>query len=102
MKNIFKNAYFGKIYKTKDGRKTVFYNHHNGMARLRANYVTMILEGQESIYRWYYDGTAADHQEHLDIVSEWDDEDISTNSPKLTPWQESFFNGTHYNGDVLD
>lgn len=71
MNNIFKNAYFGKPYMTRDGRRAVFYNHHNGYAREKANYVTMILEGQESIYRWYYDGTAADHQEHLDIVSEW-------------------------------
>lgn len=73
MTNIFKNACFGKAYKTRDGRKAVFYNHHNGYAREKANYVTMILENQESIYRWYYDGTATDYQEHLDIVSEWNE-----------------------------
>lgn len=84
MNNIFENAYFGKSYKTKDGRKAVFYNHHNGSARARANYVTMILEGQESIYRWYYNGVAAEHQEHLDIVSEWQEEPFgNTSNAKL-------------------
>lgn len=73
MNNIFENAYFGKPYRTKNGRKAVFYNHHNSHAREKARYVTMILEGQESIYKWYYDGTAADCQEHLDIVSEWEE-----------------------------
>lgn len=80
MENIFKNAYLGKAYKTRDGHKAVFYNHHNSYVRERANYVTMILEDHESIYRWYYDGTAADYQEHLDIISEWEDE---TNEEEL-------------------
>lgn len=80
MKNIFENAYLGKAYKTRDGRKVIFYNHHSASAREHAKYVTMILEGQESIYRWYYDGTALDYQEHLDIVSEWEE---SINKEKL-------------------
>lgn len=74
MENMFENAYIGKAYRTRDGRKAIFYNHHDAFAREGAKYVTMILEGEESIYRWRYNGTAHDYQEHLDIVSEWQEE----------------------------
>lgn len=81
---LFENAYFGKPYKTRDSRKAIFYNHHNTYAREKANYVTMILEEEECIYRWYYDGKAADSQEHLDIISEWEEPVDEENLNRLT------------------
>lgn len=74
MENIFKDAHLGKAYKTRAGHKAVFYNHHAAYASERAKYVTMILENREGIYRWYYDGTAFEGQEYLDIISEWQEE----------------------------
>ncbi len=96
--NIFRNAYLGKAYKTRDGRKAIFYNHHNSHAREKANYVTMILENQESIYRWYYDATAADHQEHLDIVSEWHEE---INEEELDRLAKEYFHSLSRDNGVM-
>lgn len=46
MKNIFENAYFGKAYRTRDGRK-VIYNYHSS-----EGYHDIIIDGEGMSYHF--------------------------------------------------
>lgn len=67
MDNIFKNACFGKVYKTRDGRKAIF--HKNTINR---TWYFIVEEFYERI-PYNSDGTCRGNED-LDIVSEWADE----------------------------
>lgn len=61
MENIFKNAYFGKAYETRDGSKAVYIGDN-----------TCLIEGCKTGLIYSYNGRLVDFQEHgIDIVSEW-------------------------------
>lgn len=61
MENIFENAYFGKPYKTRDGRKAVYLGDN-----------TCWIEGGDTEIGYSRNGLFVDIQEHgIDIVSEW-------------------------------
>lgn len=65
MKNIFENAYFGKQYKTRDGRKAIY-------AHIAKNDYHLLLIQDEVTSRIYeQDGRAHYVDRELDIVSEW-------------------------------
>lgn len=73
MENIFENAYFGKIYRTKDGRKAAFVN-WNGIKTKVFLYVKerdMEFYGEEM---YDLDGTTSKGSTLHDIVSEWNEE----------------------------
>lgn len=69
MKNIFENAYFGKAYKTRDGRKALF---------SRKDGDTFDLETEDSYNPVRSDGsflyTKEGYESNSDIVSEWQEE----------------------------
>lgn len=69
MKNIFENAYFGKAYKTRDGRKAIF---------SRKDGDTFDLETEDSYNPVRSDGsflyTKEGYESSSDIVSEWQEE----------------------------
>ena len=69
MDNIFKNAYFGKAYKTRDGRKAIYlqlsFNKH----------LHFVVVEKEIIAECYTDcGSERNGEDELDIVSEWKEE----------------------------
>lgn len=72
--NIFKEVYFGKPYKTRDGRKALY------LYKLTPNLQALIIEGDEEIYYFRNDGLPDDwddtymdstYYSDKDIVSEW-------------------------------
>lgn len=67
MKNIFKNTYFGKPYKTRDGRKVLYLwsNKKDGHS--------LIVDGEKKPYHYNDDGKfySLDTENVLDIISEW-------------------------------
>lgn len=73
MKNIFENAYFGKVYKTKDGRKAIYIckRTDGSIWKLDRPYA-FIVEGFGRIVHYdangYFD--ISSETKH-DIVSEW-------------------------------
>lgn len=75
MNNIFENTYFGKVFKTRNGRKAIFYKGVFTRARKESNYVTLLLEESDDLIQGFHtyklDGTAHDGHTHLDIISEW-------------------------------
>lgn len=93
MENIFKGAYFGKVYRTRDGRKAI-YNYHS-----IGGYHDIIIEGEGSSYHFgdHTNGIIrlplevnpdVNYDSPIDIVSEWPfDED------KLTEYAETASNG---------
>lgn len=64
MNNIFGNAYFGKPYKTRDGRKAIYAYKREGRHYL-------IVEYYEHIFTWNDNGVSDAPVQKLDIVSEW-------------------------------
>lgn len=60
--NIFENAYFGKAYKTRDGRKAVYIQED-----------CCIVEGNMDTFSYFDDGHCSMFSEEcdIDIVSEW-------------------------------
>lgn len=66
MENIFENAYFGKEYKTRDGRKALFHRNANN----RTWY--LITEDINDRIPYNADGTCVGDSCH-DIVSEWEE-----------------------------
>ena len=61
MNNIFENAYFGKMYKTRDGRKAVYIQED-----------CCIVEGNIDTFSYFDDGHYSIYLESdIDIVSEW-------------------------------
>lgn len=68
MKNMFKNAYFGKPYKTRDGEKAIY---------LREDFKHHLYLENGGIIDCNRDGTfesVIGRIEKLDIVSEWQEE----------------------------
>lgn len=73
-KNIFENAYFGKPYKTRDGRKAIFkfFIPNSNMVRVSI----MEYTNNEWDYNLFIDGTSTDKEladihKDWDIISEW-------------------------------
>lgn len=67
MNNIFENAYFGKTYKTKDGRKAIYVNAKYSPCDDR---IYLILEGDKSVTEYRPNGEGI-YVVCQDIVSEW-------------------------------
>lgn len=64
--NIFENAYFGKAYKTRDGRKAIFW--HN-----KENFNFCLLD--QGIHIYNNNGISTySPDNYIDIVSEWQEE----------------------------
>lgn len=68
MKNIFKNAYFGKQYKTRDGRKAIY-----TIMSCDSHWLAI----QDTSFTWEYNDngeliTGIDNA--MNIISEWDEE----------------------------
>lgn len=71
MKNIFENAYFGKLYKARDGRKAIYVRE----SAIDLNAILMVYENSVSLYRIQKDGRYwANMESDNDIVSEWEEE----------------------------
>lgn len=74
MENIFENALFGKMYRTRDGRKAIYV----GFNPL-TNYVMLVIDAFEPSFfdsiAYYPDGAIAmgEMNNSKDIVSEWED-----------------------------
>lgn len=73
MNNIFKNAYFGKAYKTRDGKKALYW-------RYDGHYHSLITDNNCPFQPWC-DEAGKDHgwkkdaeESPLDIISEWNEE----------------------------
>lgn len=69
MENVFENAYFGKAYLTRDGRKAIYIG-SNCDGHLA------VIEGTPYIWEYSDDGTldeihACSNDRTMDIVSEW-------------------------------
>lgn len=62
MSNIFENAYFGKMYKTRDGRKAIYIQED-----------CCIVEGNIDAFSYFDDGHFSIPLKEcgIDIVSEW-------------------------------
>lgn len=74
MYNIFENTYFGKAYKTRDGRKALVWYYHVGQDVV--DQVVLITTNASQIL---VDGSGKDlnepyHNTLNDIVSEWQEE----------------------------
>lgn len=87
MNNIFKNAYFGKAYKTRNGRKAIYLGEISRDISDNPNRLAL-----SEIYDVYVmdNGRASSLNEcEDDIISEWADEDEpnTTNKYKLM-WEE--------------
>ena len=94
MNNIFKNAYFGKPYKTRDGRKAIYNFHSSG------GFHDIIIDGEGISYH-FEDHTNGiinlpinqqpnvDYRSPIDIVSEWkepiDEETLDKIASELYP-----------------
>lgn len=65
--NIFENAYFGKPYKTRDGRKAIFIQPYG---------YWVAIQDEINTHSYFEDGhILLDGKEHpLDIISEWEEE----------------------------
>ena len=72
--NIFKDVYFGKPYKTRDGRKALY------CFKLTTNSHALIVEGDKEVCYVRYDGLPDDWDDSYmdeeyytdkDIISEW-------------------------------
>lgn len=64
MENIFKNAYFGKAYKTSNGNKALY----STASSFDKNVHWLLTQG--GMLRWYSDGTPYG-ETSIHIVSEW-------------------------------
>lgn len=70
MTNIFENAYFGKAYKTRDGRKAIYIGNDT-----YAKEHILCLEGNFLNYNYYENGKCKAYpNDSTDIISEWQEE----------------------------
>lgn len=74
MENIFKDAYFGKPYKTRGEKKAIYIHHYKDSEGGDMHY--LIIDGSVVTYVWGADGKIAPNYNNsgLDIVSEWKEE----------------------------
>lgn len=72
MKNIFENAYFGKAYKTRDGRKAIFVNWSDTRKKV---YLYVLERDMEFFGEEMYelDGVTSGVSTPHDIISEWEE-----------------------------
>lgn len=71
MNNIFKNAYFGKSYKTRDGRMAIYIGEDEKPSGYR---FILMIEGNRPMPLYFDMEGCYDCEEHpYDIVSEWKD-----------------------------
>lgn len=83
MENIFKNAYFGKSYKTRDGRKAIYITHADDRYDIAlegsCGTFSFLLRGGILIsyanYDTIYERRCIDTMIDSDIISEWTEED---------------------------
>lgn len=77
MKNIFKDAFFGKAYKTRDGRKVIYCGTFENDSLFNTKVVINTDVDQTSDYidfRWYtQEGKSSIADSPDDIVSEWEE-----------------------------
>lgn len=93
MKNIFENAYFGKAYKTKDGRKAIFFT------KATCDGVTLLTD-KYGLDHYHNDGTIFHcTNENDNIVSEWKEE---INEKELEQVAEKFAHKHAIYPDVRD
>ena len=71
MKNIFENAYFGKPYRTRDGRKARFVIN---MGEHYGHPYRLVIEGEDNFFNYDEHGMMADIERGFDIVPEWQEE----------------------------
>lgn len=70
MKNIFENAYFGKPYKTRDGRKAIYIKdsqYDDGLVCVVYEDIASIHRVMKSGHYWANSNVETDD----DIISEW-------------------------------
>lgn len=73
MNNIFKDAYFGKAYKTGDGRKAIYIQACHNDGEFHNELVVSEISGRKfGLYR--DDGSFYTKESHENIVSEWQEE----------------------------
>lgn len=99
MKNIFENAYFGKVYKTRDGRKAIFlYSTEKKLFKEYLLCYTLFIEDETDFYHYDTDGLnfSGGYAEledgtieywGTDIVSEWEE---PINEEKLEELAEAY------------
>lgn len=63
MNDIFKNTYFGKAYRTRDGRKAKFV--------CKNPVIHMYIDGMKEFTCYNKDGTFSEKPHSNDIVAEW-------------------------------
>lgn len=63
-KDIFKNAYFGKLYKTRDGRKAIYIGGHR----------CVIENNNNCFFSFRSNGMHEGYATGTDIVSDWQEE----------------------------
>lgn len=80
MNNIFENAYFGKTYKTRDGRKAIYV----GGCRC------VIENDTNSLFRFRSNGMSEGWATGVDIVAEWDEEIDERALDKLAELESPF------------
>lgn len=75
MNNIFENAYFGKPYKTRDGRKARFVIN---MGEHYGHPYRLVIEGADNFFNYDEYGMMTNIERNYDIVSEWtiDEEEL--------------------------
>lgn len=97
MKNIFENAYFGKAYKTRDGRKAIYIKE----CFFCSTDVLLSYEGSSALHRVTENGqywATPNSNSPDDIVSEWHEE---INEEELDNLAEEYFLNT-YNKGITD
>lgn len=95
MNNMFENAYFGKAYKTRDGRKAV-YNSTGSKVEENGDHL-FIIENRYSYYHYDNFGRYYHNDINLDIVSEWQEEINEEELDKLAELFTPFELITRYN-----
>lgn len=104
MENIFENAYFGKPYKTRDGRKALYlkkYKHGEICNELVVEYKD-ITEGRK-FYLYKDDGSFYHRECDEDIVSEWKEETNEEELDRIVKERYPFEDGleeSHYNSNI--
>lgn len=68
MENIFENSYFGKAYKTRDGRKALYIQYDNVMDK------HCFLPEDGRFTYCFNDGMVFESETCVDIISEWQEE----------------------------
>lgn len=75
MENIFKNAYFGKAYKTRGGDKVILVTLLDKAAYLLSENKIKDNSFEHILHAYRLDGICTEYQGYvLDIVSEWQEE----------------------------